>query len=435
MRQIADLHIHSRFSRACSGDLTLANLDRIGRTKGVDIIATGDFTQPDWFGELRGQLAPAPARARKKGELYIFSVAPDEKVKFILSAEVALIFKKFDRVRRIHLVAHAPDLDAAAALNAALAAKYNIHSDGRPILGMSAEDFCGLCFSVNPHFIIYPAHIWTPWFSVFGSKSGFDRLEECFGEYTGRIRAYETGLSSDPAMNWRLSALDDLTRLSNSDAHSLPNIGREANVFELTDVSYDELYDVIDHHQDGQDERSAAAARDKHKSYLDYTLEFYPEEGMYHYDGHRACGVCLAPEASAQHRGRCPVCHRPLTIGVLSRVAELADRPAGYQPASAPGFRRLVELDKIIAETLGVKSRSAAKVKREYERLFGALGTEMAILLDRTIDEIKAVSPASAEGIRRVRAEEVNIQPGFDGQYGQVKIFTAEEKHRQSSLL
>lgn len=444
MRQIADLHIHSKYSRACSKDLSLDNIDKACRTKGVDIIATGDFTFPDWFSSIKNELAeiktpspppPSPGGGVLTG-LYKLKTAPDDKVKFILSTELALIYKKNDRCRRIHIVVTAPNIAAAEELNKYLDKHYNIRSDGRPILGLSAEGLMKLCLGIHPKFLIYPAHIWTPWFSVFGSKSGFDTMEECFGEYTKDIYAYETGLSSDPEMNWRLSALDKLTLLSNSDAHSLPNIAREANVFEFNRVTYDELYDVIKSGSKNALRPGSGQIRSS-GSYLDYTLEFYPEEGMYHLDGHRDCGVRFAPAETKKHKGICPKCKKPLVIGVLNRVEELADRPASAKaPAGKPGFRKLVELDKIIAEALGTKSRTAKKVRAEYDNLIRALGPELFILLDSDLEKIKnAAGPRVTEAVRRVRAGELKIEPGFDGQYGRVKIFTDEEKEdRQTAL-
>jgi uncharacterized protein (TIGR00375 family) len=307
----------------------------------------------------------------------------------------------------------APNLGAVEELNKFLDKKYNIRSDGRPILGMRAPDLVKLCLSIHPQFLIYPAHIWTPWFSVFGSKSGFDSMEECFGDQTEHIYAIETGLSSDPEMNWRLSALDRFTILSNSDAHSLPNIGREANVMDLEDITYAEIYEVI-------------KAKDTAK--LKSTIEFYPEEGMYHYDGHRACGIRLTPAQTRKHKGICPVCKKPLTVGVMYRVEELADRPAGFKPAGAVPFVKLVELDKIIAESLNIKSRSSKRVQAEYRRLIAELGPELYILLDADLDKIKtAAGPTIAEAIRRVRAGKLIVEPGYDGVYGVVKIFSADE--------
>ncbi len=408
MRQILDLHIHSKYSRACSKALELKNIDATCRAKGVDIVSTGDFTYPAWFRAIKSELEEIGASG-----LYRLKQAEDDKIKFILSTEFSLIYKQGDKVRRIHVMVQAPNLGAVEELNKFLDKKYNIRSDGRPILGMRAPDLVKLCLSIHPQFLIYPAHIWTPWFSVFGSKSGFDSMEECFGDQTEHIYAIETGLSSDPEMNWRLSALDRFTILSNSDAHSLPNIGREANVMDLEDITYAEIYEVI-------------KAKDTAK--LKSTIEFYPEEGMYHYDGHRACGIRLTPAQTRKHKGICPVCKKPLTVGVMYRVEELADRPAGFKPAGAVPFVKLVELDKIIAESLNIKSRSSKRVQAEYRRLIAELGPELYILLEADLDKIKtAAGPTIAEAIRRVRAGKLIVEPGYDGVYGVVKIFSADE--------
>ena len=455
MRQIADLHIHSKYSRACSPQLTLENIDKTCRIKGVDIIATGDFTYPDWFFDIRNSLTPCPSpasreRGAKDSGLYVLKTAENDKVKFLLSTEFALIYKKNDKVRRIHLVVHAPNIKAAEELNKYLDKRYNIRSDGRPILGMSAEALMKLCLSIHPKYLIYPAHLWTPWFAVFGSKSGFDSMEECFGEYTPNIYAYETGLSSDPEMNWRLSSLDKLTLLSNSDAHSLPNIGREANVFDLEEISYDEIYNVIKHkntktqkHKNNEmqehentclaESRSAKTIKHKLNSFLDYTIEFYPEEGMYHYDGHRECGIRFSPEETKKQKGICPVCKKPLTVGVMNRVEELADRPIGFKPKNKPGFKKLVELDKIICEALNIKSRASKAVQAEYNNLINCLGNELDILINIDLNKIKqATRQEIAEGVKRVRAGKLIIEPGFDGQYGAVKIFSDKEKKKNN---
>jgi len=421
MQQIADFHIHSRYSRACSRDLTLENIDKICRVKGIDIIGTGDFTFPDWFLSIKDELEDIGG-AKKQAGLYKFKNALDSKVKFILTTEMALIYKKNDKCRRIHMVVHAPDIEAVAELNSYLDKNYNIRSDGRPILGMSIEKLCELCFSINPKFLVYPAHIWTPWFAIFGSKSGFDSWKEAFGEYADKIFAYETGLSSDPEMNWRISELDKFTVLSNSDAHSLPNLAREANVFNLEKIDYDEIYDVIKN-------------KNNKKSYLDYTIEFYPEEGMYHYDGHRNCGVCFTPDETKKHKGICPKCKKPVVVGVDYRVGELADRARGFKLKGAPRFKKLVGLDKIIAEVLGIKSRKSNKVQAEYNSMINALGSELKILIDEPLENIKQHTLSQvAEGIKRARAGKLIIEPGFDGQYGVVKIFNEEEKSRQGKL-
>lgn len=411
MQQILDLHIHSRYSRACSSALLLPNIDAACRTKGIDIVATGDFTHPAWFRDIKNNLEEIG-----KSGLYKINAVDDDKIKFALSTEFALVYKDGGKARRIHLVVQAPNIGAVDELNNYLSPRYNIRSDGRPILGMSAPNLVKLCLSIHPKFLIYPAHIWTPWFAVFGSKSGFDTLEECFHEQTEHIFAYETGLSSDPEMNWRLSALDRLTLLSNSDAHSLPNIGREANVFDLEEITYDEIYEAI---------------KNKDLKKIKYSIEFYPEEGMYHLDGHRDCKVCLTPTETKKKNGLCPVCGRPLTIGVDYRVDELADRPVGFKPDNVAGFVKLVGLDKIIAEAIGVKSRSSQKVLRLYDEMIKTFGNELHILMDESIENLRKYSlPRVAEGIKRVRSGELVIEPGFDGQYGKVEIFKAEERQK-----
>lgn len=416
MRQILDLHVHSKYSRACSQQLTLPNIDAACRIKGVDMIATGDFTHPAWFSNIKEHLEEVG-----NSGLYKLKGAKDDKIRFILSTEVALIYKDKDRARRIHLMITAPNVKAAEELNQFLGSKFNIKSDGRPILGISASALVKICLAIHPKFLIYPAHIWTPWFSVFGSKSGFDSMEECFHDQAGNIYAYETGLSSDPEMNWRLSALDKLTLLSNSDAHSLQNIGREANIFELDNFTYNEIYEAI---------------KNKDVNKIKYSLEFYPEEGMYHFDGHRLCGVSLEPSETKKHKGICPACKKPLTIGVLNRVEELADRPSGSRPKNFPGFKKLVELDKIIAEALDIKSRNSKAVQKEYDKLIKNVGSELDILMQKPIDEIqKNTLPIIAEGIRRVREGELFIKPGFDGEYGEVKIFNEKEKKDKQKRL
>lgn len=409
MRQILDLHIHSPYSRACSPQLTFKNIEKTCLEKGVDIIATGDFTHPAWFKAIKNE----SAETFPGSGLYRLNNSVSDKIKFILSTEVALIYKDKEKVRRIHLVVHAPNLEAVSQLNRILNTRFNLKSDGRPILGIKAPEFVRLLLNINPNFLIYPAHIWTPWFAVFGSKSGFDSLEECFQEETPNIYAIETGLSSDPAMNWRLSVLDELTILSSSDAHSPINIGREATVMELsTKPSYQEIYDVIKYHKKGG------------KSGLLYTLEFYPEEGMYHIDGHRNCNFSCSPEESAHLKNICPKCQKLLVLGVLNRVNELADRPLGFKPKNAVPFKKLIELDKIIAAALKIKSRQALKVKKEYEHLINNYGSELDILLNVKLENLaKQINQRILEGIKRVREEKVIINPGFDGQYGQINIF------------
>jgi uncharacterized protein (TIGR00375 family) len=410
MEQIADLHLHSRFSRACSAQLTLPNIEQACRRKGINIVGTADFTHPQWFAEIKENLVEIG-----QSGLYRLVSGQDEQIKFLLSTEVALIYKQGDKVRRLHIVIHAPNINAVSQLNQELSGRgLNLHSDGRPILGLKAPELIKICRQIDPKFLIYPAHIWTPWFSVFGSKSGFNRLEECFGDQTEFIYAYETGLSSDPAMNWRFSELDNLVLLSNSDAHSLPNLAREANVLDLPELSYMALFDLL---------------KNKDKQKIIATLEFFPEEGMYHLDGHRQCQQVFQPAETKRLNGLCPYCRRPLTIGVLSRVEELADRLEGYRPPNAPNFEKLIELDKIIAECLGIKSRNSKQVQAIYNQLLEAFGSELTILRKTKLADIsQQCGSLLAEAINRVRQSQLTIEPGFDGQYGTVKIFGQKEK-------
>jgi uncharacterized protein (TIGR00375 family) len=417
MEYIADLHIHSKYSRACSGKISLEGIDDSCRRKGVHIVAAGDFTFPAWFSEIENKLEEVG-----KTGLYRLKSAQDNKVRFILATELALIYKDGDCARRIHIMVNAPNMESAKKLNEFLGGKYNITSDGRPILGMSAPELVRICRDIHPDFFVYPAHIWTPWFAVFGSKSGFNSMEECFHDQVEYVYAYETGLSSDPEMNWRLSALDDYTLLSSSDAHSLPNIGREATVFELDEPSFKEIYEAI---------KAKSAGKVK------YTIEFYPEEGMYHYDGHRNCGVRLTPQETKKNKGVCPVCKKPLTVGVMYRVDELADREIGYKPQGAPSYVKLVGLAKVIAEAFGVKSGNSQKVLVEYDNLIKKAGDEISILKDIDPGRLKEIThPKIVEGIERVRDMNLTVEPGFDGQYGTVKIFDSEgPKDKQRRLL
>ena len=412
MEQVLDLHLHSRFSRACSANLTFPNIEQACRRKGLDIIGTADFTHPQWFKEINEQLVEI-----EHSGLYRLAETTDSQVKFLLSTEVALIYKQGDKVRRLHLVIHAPNIEAVRQLNQELTNRgLNLRSDGRPILGLTAPELVKICRQINPHFLVYPAHIWTPWFSVFGSKSGFNRLEECFADQTEFIYAYETGLSSDPPMNWRFSELDNLILLSNSDAHSLANLAREANIIDFPELSYQSFYDIL---------------KNRDKQRIISTLEFFPEEGMYHLDGHRQCSFVCQPAETQKLNGLCPHCRRPLTVGVLSRVEELADRPDGYRPDGAPSFEKLVELDKIIAASLGVRSRNSKKVQETYEQMLQALGNELVILRKTKLEDIsQQFGSLLAEAISRVRQGQLTVEPGFDGQYGLVKIFNSQEKQK-----
>jgi uncharacterized protein (TIGR00375 family) len=418
MKIIADLHVHSKFSRATARDLDLENLYVAAQIKGIQLLGTGDFSHPVWFSEIETKLEPAePGLLRFKGN---FTKALDERVpgicrgsvRFVLTTEISNIYKKDGKTRKNHNLVFVPDLETARKLNIRLERIGNIHSDGRPILGLDARDLLEIVLETSPGAFLVPAHIWTPWFSVLGSKSGFDSIGECFGDLTPHVFAAETGLSSDPAMNWRVSGLDDVALISNSDAHSPTNLGREANVFN-TELSLNAI-------------RDALKGTDPERFWG--TIEFYPEEGKYHLDGHRSCGVRFEPEQTLNHQGLCPQCGKPLTIGVLNRVEQLADRPQGVKPKKARPYHNLVPLAGILGEILQVGTKSQ-KALQAYRTAIEKLGPEFVILDQLDVHQIEAAGvPLLAEAVRRMRAKEVQVQPGFDGEYGIVKIFSAQER-------
>ena len=334
-------------------------------------------------------------------------------VRFILTAEISNVYSKNGRGRRVHNLIFAPSFEIVEKINTQLSWIGNLKSDGRPILGLDSKELVKIVLGISQDCFIVPCHIWTPWFSLFGSKSGFDSLEECFEDYSKYIFSGETGLSSDPAMNWRLSALDKITLISNSDAHSPAKIGREANVFDFESLDYSAIFSTI---------------KNKDLKRFLYTIEFYPQEGKYHYDGHRNCGISCSPQESKKYNNLCPVCGKFLTIGVLNRVEELADRPVGFKPENAVPFKSLVPLREIISESLSLGSE-AKEVEREYNNLIEKFGEEFKILLESSQSDLKsATSPEISEGIIRAREGEVYIEPGYDGVYGKVKIFSREEK-------
>ena len=427
MRFIADFHIHSRFSRATSKEITTTNLARWAQIKGIKVLGTGDFTHPLWLKELKTTLEPAEsglfklkAKWAKKKSNNDYTVDA-EKTRFILTTEISCIYSKNNRVRKIHILVISPTIEAVEKINTRLEWIGNLKSDGRPILGLDAKELLKIVLQISPASMVIPAHIFTPWFSLFGSKSGFDSLEECFEEYSKYIFAIETGLSSDPAMNWRISGLDRLALISNSDCHSSQKMGREANVFD-TDLSYRAIMEAI---------------KQKNPKKFLQTIEFFPEEGKYHFDGHRACDVCFSPSETKKNKGECPQCHRPLTIGVLNRVDELADRVVGTKPANAIPFKNLVPLEEVIADALGVSS-GTKKVMEEYQSLIRRFGNEFTILLETKISDLTASSlPEIAEGVQRVRENKLTIDPGYDGVYGKVRIFGDGEQKtvsKQKSL-
>ncbi|SNS73973.1 TIGR00375 family protein [Streptosporangium subroseum] len=410
-----DLHMHSKYSRACSKNSDLEHLTLWARRKGVTVMGTGDFTHPAWFGRLREALVPAePGLFRLRAELDediarelppSVAAAP---VRFMLSVEVSTVYRRAGRTRKIHHLVYLPDFDAAEAFNRRLAQVGDLSSDGRPILGLDSRDLLQITLNCGDGAYLVPAHVWTPWFGVFGSKSGFDTIEECYGELADHIFALETGLSSDPEMNWRVSGLDGYRMVSYSDAHSPPRIGRETTVFDV-DLDYFAILRAL---------RTGAG----HEG----TVEFFPEEGRYHLDGHRKCGIRMTPEETRRRDGICPVCGKPLTVGVLSRVEELADRKKGVRPDGAAGFRSLVPLPEIVGEVLGVGPTSK-KVLAEVDELVAALGPELAILEDVPVDDIAIRSLPLAEAIRRLRRGEVVRDPGYDGEYGVIRLFEPGE--------
>lgn len=408
MRIIADLQIHSKYARATSSLMVIEELAKWAKLKGIKVMGTGDFTHPFWLRELKDKLKPAePGLFVSKDDL----VLEAEATRFMLTAETSHIYTKNNQVRRIHLLIWAPSFEAVEKINQQLVLRgANLSSDGRPIMGINAKELLKIVLDVDESAMVIPAHIWTPWFSVFGSMSGFDSLEECFEEMTPQIHAIETGLSSSPAMNWRLSQLDKVAIVSNSDSHSLQKIGREANVFD-TELSYNGIVEAV---------------KSKNPQKFLYTIEFFPEEGKYHYDGHRNCKYSVNPSESKSDV--CPVCGRKMTIGVLHRVEELADRPVGYTQPNVIPFKNLVPLNEIVAESFGVGVASK-KVKEEYQKLIGKIGSEFKVLLDASESELKAATLAEVvEGIIRVREGRLHIEPGYDGEYGKIKIFDETER-------
>ena len=410
LKIIADFHIHSKYSRATSREMEVGTLVLWAEKKGINLLGTGDFTHPQYFAELQGALEPL-------GNGLFKLRAKSSSVHFILTVEVSNIFSVKGKTKRIHTVLFAPSFEVAQKINSRLSRIGKLASDGRPIFGAHVKDVVKIALDASPDCLVVPAHAWTPWFSVYGANSGFDSLEECFEEQAKNIFAIETGLSSDPAMNWRLSALDRITLLSNSDSHSPSRIGREANVFDC-EMDYFEILRAI---------------REKDRKKLLYTIEFFPEEGKYHFDGHRDCNIVLAPEESKKQNDLCPQCGKKLTVGVLHRVDDLADREEGFVPKDPIPFKNMIPLDEIIADAFGQAVATKA-VEQEYERIIKQIGPELAILFDRTEEELKtAAAPRVAEGILRVRERQVEISPGYDGVYGKIKIFKEAEKKTVSS--
>ncbi len=420
--KILDLHIHSRYSRACSPDLDLPKIAIVCEQKGIGISVTGDFTHPAWIRHIKENLEESSQGVYKLK-------SGSSSTRFILGTEISCIYKHKGITRRVHLLILAPNIEAVEKFNVILESRgVNIRSDGRPIMGLSAKAILQILLDIDPRFMMIPAHAWTPWFAVFGSKSGYNTLEECFEELTPHIRAIETGLSSDPVMNHRLSMLDNITLISNSDAHSLNNLGREANVLKLSEnYTYNEITEVI-------------KSGDK-KKFL-YTIEFYPEEGKYHYDGHAVCKVCLSPKESKANKLICSKCKKTVTVGVLHRVDDLADRPDFAKASTGEERKKLkdkfiphkyiVPLKEIIAKVFGV-GVSSKKVVKEYEVMIKKIGNEFAILLHKEIEEIEQVVSDKniAVAIANMRSGNVKAKPGYDGVFGSVEVILSEKKIKE----
>lgn len=403
MKFAADLHLHSRFSRATSINMNVQALDAWARIKGIKILGTGDFTHPEWLLELKGDLEPAePGLFKIRGK--------GSPIRFMLTSEISCIYSKNGQARKIHIVIFAPSLEVVEKINARLSKVGNLLADGRPILGLDAKELAKIVLDASDQCLIVPAHAMTPWFGIFGSKSGFDSLSECFEDYAKHIYAIETGLSADPEMLWRIPDGRKVALISNSDAHSPQKLAREANILD-TEIDYFEIIKTI---------------KEKDPKKFLYTIEFFPAEGKYHFDGHRSCNASFAPQESRKYGGNCPVCGREMTIGVVSRIDSLADRPQGFCPPGAIPFKHFVPLQEIIADVFKTMPASKA-VLAEYDNLIKNFGSEFSVLLGPSRSELEKVSlPEIAEGVIRVREGRVRVIPGYDGVYGKIKIFDDE---------
>jgi len=408
MPVIADLHLHSKFSRATSREMDVETLTAWCGLKGITVVGTGDFTHPVWLRELKAKLTPTGRGLFTHGAQH-----------FMLTVEVSNIYPQGGRLRKIHNIILAPSFEVVDRINAVLARFGSLMADGRPTLSLPSDKLVEYVMEISPECMLIPAHVWTPWFSLYGSNSGFDALAECFGDQAHHIRAVETGLSSDPPMNWRLSQLDGVTLVSNSDAHSPPKLGREANVLNC-ELDYADMLRVL---------------RGDDRARFLFTIEFFPEEGKYHFDGHRACGRRLSPAETRDAQGRCPGCGRPVTVGVMSRVDALADRPEDRGGEGRVPFRNLIPLEEIIAAAFGSQPGTGA-VREEYLKLVRALGGEFHVLLDAPLEDLaRHTRPRVVEGVRRMREGRVVIQPGYDGVFGEIHVFggAADEERRTAA--
>lgn len=423
MHIIADLHLHSRFSRAVSREMTIQNLYEWGVKKGIGLLATGDWTHPLWMKEIESTLV-------ETGDGLLQLKDKKEGPKFLLSTEISCIFSYNGHARRVHTLVWVPSFDSARKISQEITKRGgNVMSDGRPILGFTLVQLAELILTIEPHALIVPAHIWTPWFSVYGQMGGFESLKEAFGEYEKHIYAVETGLSSSPDMNWRIAELDTRSIVSFSDAHSGPKLGREATIFSLPTLTFENIGMALKNY-----------SNDKKLPHIDSTIEFYPEEGKYHYTGHRLCHIRLTPEEVEKKGTICSVCGKPLTQGVMQRISQLATRTRGFtktihdgmseysdEKKARPPFIMLVPLVEIIAESIG-RPVTSPKIGPYYDALMKAFGDEFTILMDTPVADISRVTtPEIADGIRKVRLGDIVIDPGYDGVFGVVKIWKSEQ--------
>lgn len=414
LRVIADLHIHGPYSRATSERMCVEEIARFAAIKGLNVVGTGDFTHPKWFNELRQNLT-----SDSYAQLFRQRDGKSPSVRFMMTTEVCTIFRDQNDLKKVHHVILTPNFETAIQISDRLSKYGNLDIDGRPTLNVSASALVEEVMEASQTNMIFPAHAWTPWFSVLGAFSGFDSVEDCYQDMTTHIHALETGLSSDPPMNWRLSELDRFTLLSNSDCHSFwPwRIGREANVFELEEASYKQITDAI---------RLKDVARFK------FTIETDPAYGKYHWTGHRACNVALSAREAIKLADICPSCRKKLTKGVEQRVEELANRPEGFRPDNCASFVRLLPMSEIIAAVLGSESPSAQKVWNIYNALIAKFGSEYSALIDASEDELRAVAGDKvAEAIVRVREGKAKVTPGYDGVYGQLMLAEKQVQERK----
>ncbi len=410
MRIVADLHVHSKYARATSSRCDIPGLCEGAKVKGIDVIASGDFTHPAYFSEIRRDLGPSEDGT---------GLYPYCGVRFILSTEISLIYSSKLGPKRMHHLVLAPSLDVAAQINDELGKRGNLKSDGRPILGISSPEFADILLSISQEISIIPAHVWTPWFSIFGSKSGVDTVEQAFEDKADRIFALETGLSSDPAMNWMLSSLDKFSLVSNSDAHSPEKLGREANVLDVPEASYRSIMEAI-----------------KTRKGFVKTYEFYPEEGKYHYDGHRDCKVLLSPWESKDKKDICPVCRKKVTVGVLHRVADLADRKFGFKPENAVPFQHIVPLTTVISKAIK-KPETSIRVAEEYGKMIRSFGTEFAVYESDEARIRQSAPKEIADALIKVKSGEARWVPGYDGVFGELVLDDSKPKaidKKQKSL-